>query len=193
MSEQPQYTRSGHSPSQSKVSFRAVEREDLSAILRLRNDESTWVHLTDPRLVSMADQEGWFSKIGISSGRCYFVAFDAGNPFIGLVRMDEHDAINQSIRVGADVVPELRGRGFGRKIFEEIERYCFCNLNIHRIWLCVLETNKVAIGLYEKSGFQLEGRYRKAIWRGGRWVDYLLMSILSEEYNGASPTERLKE
>ena len=96
--------------------------------------------------------------------------------------MDEVDHINRSIRVGADVVPALRGKGFGKAIYSAIKKYCFDYLNMHRVWLAVLEANERAIGLYRKVGFKEEGRYREAVFRDGRYQDYILMSILEVEY-----------
>lgn len=171
----------GASFAEGGLSLRAVEKRDLDPILRLRNDQDTWIYLTDPRIFSAADQDGWFSKIGVSSGKWYLTAFDDGHPFVGLVRLDEHDPINRSIRIGADVVPELRGKGFGKRIYAAIRKYCFDHLNVHRLWLCVLETNARAIGLYTTQGFREEGRLREAIWRGGRYVDYIVMSLLDRE------------
>ena len=81
------------------LSLRPVEEEDLDRIRELRNDESTWIHLTDPRPVYPGDQVAWFGSLGLRAGKFYFVAFDEQNPFIGIVRMDEYDAQNRSIRV----------------------------------------------------------------------------------------------
>jgi RimJ/RimL family protein N-acetyltransferase len=53
---------------------------------------------------------------------------------------------------------------------------------MNRLWLLVLENNKVALSLYRKAGFVEEGRQRKAIFRDGRYLDYLMMSILRSEY-----------
>jgi len=103
---------------------------------------------------------------------------------VGLVRMDEMDKMNASIRVGADVAVKLRGLGYGKKIYEAIKRYCFDYLNVHRVWLLVLETNEVALKLYRKQGFKVEGKQRQAIFRDGKYLDYLMMSILEEEYRG---------
>lgn len=165
------------------IRLRPVEERDLEAIRLLRNDETTWVHLTDPLSLTAADQKSWFEGLSRKSGRFYFVAHSTNVPFIGLVRMDEHDTQNRSIRVGADVVPELRGKGYGRDIYLTIKKYAFDILNIHRLWLAVLESNAHAIRLYEKQGFVLEGRYRQAVWRDGLYVDYLLMSLLEDEYH----------
>jgi len=168
--------------------FRPVETEDLDAVRRLRNDESTWVHLSDPRILFPADQEAWLRSLGARAGKFFFVASDALHPFVGLVRMDEFDPLNRSIRVGADVVPELRRQGFGRRIFGAIKKYCFDFLNVHRVWLLVLESNEAARGLYRKEGFRDEGVLRDAVFRGGKYVHYVSMSLLESEYRGTTAT-----
>lgn len=169
------------------LSFRPVESKDLEKITALRNDESTWTMLGDPRPVKIGLQQGWLDGLNRSSDRHYFVVEEQGSGiWIGMVRMDELDMQNRSLRIGADVALGLRGKGFGAKIYQALKRYCFDELGMHRVWLCVLATNKPALGLYRKTGFKLEGRYRKAVWRSGRWVDYLVMSILDEEYRRGS-------
>lgn len=40
--------------------------------------------------------------------------------------------------------------------------HAFNNLNLQRVELSVLEYNKVAIHLYEKSGFKYEGRKKES-------------------------------
>ncbi len=162
--------------------LRPVEERDLAQIAALRNDRDTWAWLGDPRPLFESDQKAWFSSIGSRSGRFYFVASYPGHPFVGMVRMDELDLINRSIRIGADVIPELRGKGFGARIFGTVLRYCFLELGVHRVWLAVLETNQRAIGLYRKTGFKDEGSWREAVFRGGKFVDYNLMSVLDHEW-----------
>lgn len=164
------------------VSFKVIEESDLAEIAALRNDYSTWCFLTDPVPVYLGGQKDWLA--GLGKGKLYFTVFDSTHPFIGLVRMDEYDKTNASIRVGADVAVKLRGQGYGKRIYQAIKKYCFDQLNVHRVWLLVLETNKKAIGLYKKQGLKLEGKQRAAIFRDGKYVDYLMMSILEEEYRG---------
>ena len=166
------------------VSFKVVEEKDLAEIAALRNDYTTWSFLTDPLPVYMGAQKDWLAGLSSAKGKMYFTVFDSINPFVGLVRMDEMDKMNASIRVGADVATKLRGLGHGWKIYEAIKKYCFDYLNVHRVWLLVLETNKRAIKLYKKQGFRLEGKQRQAIFRDGKYLDYLMMSILEEEYRG---------
>lgn len=164
------------------VSLRLVEEGDLEAVRALRNDFTTWCQLGDPTAVTADRQGAWFHSSSQRSDRAYFVAYDECRPFLGVVRMDERDLPNRSVRVGVDVLPEFRGKGFGGAIYQAVKKYCFDYLNCHRVWLCVLATNEVGVGLYKKEGFREEGRHREAVFRDGRYVDYVVMSILEDEY-----------
>lgn len=163
------------------LSFRLPSMEDLPAIAELRNDPSTWCQLTDPLPVTPRDQKAWLESLSLRNGRFYAAAFSGQHPFIGLVRMDERDSQNRSIRVGLDVVPKLRGLGYGTSIYQAVLAYAFDQLNCHRVWLQVLQTNKRGARLYEKLGFKTEGILREAVFRDGRYVDYTVMSILEGE------------
>lgn len=165
------------------LTLRPVERGDLDRILRLRNGQSTWTHLTDPRPIYEKDQDAWFASLS-RAGAMYFIASAPNQPFVGLIRMDEHDRMNLSIRVGADVDVPLRGQGYGKRIYKSVLKYCFHTLNLHRVWLEVLKTNKIALKLYRGQGFKVEGRLREAVFRDGGYVDYVVMSILEGEYRG---------
>lgn len=177
------------------IGFRPIEEKDLEKIRELRNDPTTWINLTDISHVTPEMQREWYERIGRSTDRAYFYVFKAEQiedypawdegAFLGIIRMDEIDRANRSCRVGADIVPAERGKGWGTKAYRAILRYCFDFLNCHRVWLCVLDNNDAGIALYKKSGFREEGRYREAIYRSGRYHDYVLMSILEGEYHGS--------
>lgn len=162
--------------------IRNVEDHDLELMRKLRNDPSTWSMLTDIGFIDADAQRQWFQKVRTATDRRYYVLCDDRHEFIGIVRTDETDWINRSMRIGVDIVPELRGGGYGNRAFVLLKKYCFDYLNMHRIWLAVLDTNTVALRLYEKQGFKIEGKYREAVFRDGAYRDYIIMSILEQEY-----------
>jgi RimJ/RimL family protein N-acetyltransferase len=47
--------------------------------------------------------------------------------------------------------------------------------------LHVYETNPRGRGAYEHVGFKEEGRLRRAMFVGGRYVDVIVMGLLAEE------------
>ena len=164
------------------ITLRTVEPADLEPMRALRNDPSTWTMLTHVDMVDEQGQRDWFERMKRASDRRYYVICSADEPFIGIVRTDEIDRANRSIRVGADVAPSLRGRGYGYSTYQAVLKYCFDFLNMHRVWLLVLDGNAPARALYAKCGFVVEGRQREAIFRDGVYRDYLMMSILEPEY-----------
>jgi len=172
------------------IGFRPVEKKDIESIRQLRNEPSTWIFLTDVQQITPQQQEEWFNRITTAKDRTYFSVFKEEKDFpiayegdfLGIIRFDQMDSVNKSVRVGCDIVPKERGKGYGTKVFKAILKFCFSHWGMHRLWLCVLENNEVALKLYAKAGFQKEGTMRQAIWRDGKWLDYIVMSILEEEY-----------
>jgi len=171
------------------ITIRVIERRDLELMRALRNDPTTWMHLTDIRPIAELGQERWFAGLADAKDRQYFVVCDGQHDFIGIVRCDEIDHVNRSMRIGCDIVPDLRGKRYGSRVFDLLLRYGFDFLNMHRLWLLVIDSNPVAIRLYAGKGFQEEGRQREALFRDGRYHDYILMSLLEHEYRKAAPKD----
>lgn len=71
--------------------------------------------------------------------------------------------------------PSFRNKGFGTNALQLMLRYAFCELNLNRVGLDVIEYNKRAIRAYERVGFQQEGRMREAVNRDGKSYDRVIM------------------
>jgi diamine N-acetyltransferase len=162
--------------------IRPVEETDLAAMVHLRRIPEIWMNLGSVDMIGMREQKQWFERLATMTKASYFVLCLEDVDFIGIARMDEIDHINRSIRVGGDILPEYQGKGHGKRMFRLFKKYCFDYLNMNRMWLLVLETNEVALNLYRGAGFLEEGRQRQAIYRDGRYVDYIMMSLLKSEY-----------
>ncbi len=161
--------------------LRAVEEDDLTWMKELRNDESTWSQLGNFVFLNEARQKQWFEKINISDKVEYLVfGFKATN--LGIVRLTEIDRINRSMCVGGDILPQHRGKKHALPMYELIQKLGFDVWGMNRLWLLVLATNEVAVHVYKKVGFKEEGVQRLAILKDGKFVDYVMMSILNDEY-----------
>jgi UDP-4-amino-4,6-dideoxy-N-acetyl-beta-L-altrosamine N-acetyltransferase len=165
------------------VRIRPIEEEDLVKLVELRSQPGIWEFLGSIEMIGLEKQREWFKALQGSPSARYYVLCAADVDFIGVVRSDEIDSVNRSIRVGGDIHPKFQGKGYGAKMFGLLKKYCFDYLNMHRMWLLVMENNERAISLYRKSGFVEEGRQRQAIYRDGRYLDYIMMSILRSEYD----------
>lgn len=164
------------------VRIRPIEEPDLARMVELRANPDVWMHLGNIGMIGLAQQHHWFAHLHNSATARYYILCSADIDFLGIVRTDEIDVINRSMRIGGDILPEYQGKGYGRKMFALLKTYCFDYLNMHRLWLLVLDTNTRAMALYTKSGFVEEGRQREAIYRAGAYADYIMMSMLRSEY-----------
>lgn len=165
------------------LAIRAIEEDDLVRLQELRG--LVWRDLGTIAINNLNQQRRWLQSVWADPARAYYVLYAPPDPaFMGVVRTADIDRINHSMTVGGDILPCFQNQGYGQRMFELIKSFCFDQLNMHRIWLMVMETNKRAIHVYEKTGFKHEGRQREAIYRDGRYVDYLMMSMLKEEFDG---------
>ncbi|MBT3417453.1 MAG: GNAT family N-acetyltransferase [Flavobacteriales bacterium] len=73
------------------------------------------------------------------------------------------------------ILQEYTGKGYGTKLMNTIEEYAINN-GITRLELEVSKKNKVAISLYQKKGFEVEGIKRNAFLVNGKYEDELLMA-----------------
>lgn len=162
------------------IALRQIEFDDLEVVRNIRNDQSTWENLSVVGMITREQQELWYKKMAQSSDKKYYVVVSESN-VVGVVRTDEIDWVNKSIRVGVDIDMNCRRKGYGTATYKAIKEYFFNYMNFNRIWLEVLETNSAGIGLYKKVGFIEEGRKRQAVYRKGRYIDYVIMSILKCE------------
>lgn len=81
----------------------------------------------------------------------------------------------------------LWGRGFGSDAMKLLLGFGFREWNLHRISLAVFSYNLRARHSYLKCGFQIEGRVRGNLKRGGARHDLILMGILRDEWQHANP------
>jgi RimJ/RimL family protein N-acetyltransferase len=84
-------------------------------------------------------------------------------------------------RLGMGLLPPFRGKGLGRRLVREALSHVFGKA-LNRVELEVFASNKVAIGLYEREGFVIEGRKRLARFLDGVWDDLLIMGCLRDEW-----------
>ena len=165
-----------------KIKFEELEEKDIEWARLLHNDPSVLKMLTDPREVSQDQQKKWFDSLKKSKNKKRLVVY-VNDEKIGIIRLDEIDHNNKSIRVGLDVHKDFRNKGYGTLAYKKLLDYCFSELKFHRVYLMVAEYNKIALHLYEKLGFKKEGVMRQALFREGKYFDYIMMSILEEEYD----------
>ncbi|WP_102306005.1 GNAT family N-acetyltransferase [Vibrio cyclitrophicus] len=80
------------------------------------------------------------------------------------------------------VNPDMQGKGVGKVLMQEAINQADNWLNLVRLELEVHADNHGATTLYESVGFQLEGTKKLSTFKGGKYVDMLLMSRIRHDY-----------
>jgi diamine N-acetyltransferase len=80
------------------------------------------------------------------------------------------------------IVARDPGTGVGGVTLRAILEMAFGELQAHRVWLDVFETNTRAQKIYEKLGFRRDGLLREAALADGAYHTLILMSLLDREY-----------
>ena len=102
---------------------------------------------------------------------------------VGTIGFYEIEWSNQVAWLGLGIGDRSNwGQGYGSEAMQLALRYAFCELNLYRVQLTVIDYNARAIALYEKSGFQREGVFRQFGQRDGRRYDMILYGLLCPEW-----------
>ena len=96
----------------------------------------------------------------------------------GLNREQHHRSHSASL--GVMVHTDYQGLGIGSALLEAMVDLAENWLSLTRLFLEVYSDNSQAINLYEKYGFEQEGRYQAHSFRDGRYVDTLVMGRVQE-------------
>jgi RimJ/RimL family protein N-acetyltransferase len=76
-----------------------------------------------------------------------------------------------------------QGQGLGEYATKLALMHAFKDLNLHRVYLTLLEDNKRALNLYEKVGFKREGLLRSAVFKNGGYLNLVQMAIIADQFS----------
>ncbi|MBX7050601.1 MAG: GNAT family N-acetyltransferase [Flavobacteriales bacterium] len=168
-----------------KIYLRALTQSDANEeYLSWLNDEETTRGLASGVFPSSIEALKKFVE-GISARKdvVMFAICDKKNgQHIGNIKLDNFDWVSRTCELGILIGNKSYwGKGIGFEVCQLTIQYAFQDLNIRKVVLAVYENNPAAVKLYEKLGFQHEGRLRKQVFEGGQYFDKLYMGIFVEE------------
>lgn len=83
----------------------------------------------------------------------------------------------ENVEIGISMGKDFRGKGFGKKLLNEIIVAAKEKLKPKNIYLEVLAPNKVAISLYKKLGFKQVARLKSWSKYRNKYVDNIIMVL----------------
>lgn len=158
-------------------------REVLDGVAR----ERRWLAFLE---APSPDRVRSFVLNGLRNGMTQFVAVDQGR-VVGWcdVNPKTHETLRHSGVLGMGVAASHRGQGVGSALLRTTLEAASAR-GITRVELVVRTDNAAAIALYEKYGFEFEGRLRDYMIVDGRAYDALQMARLAGHESGDPMTQR---
>lgn len=170
-----------------RLRLRAAERDDLPRFVAWLNDPEVRQFLLINLPLSLVQEERWFETMSKSPPAEHVLVIeirdgDGWKP-VGNTSFMNIDWIDRLAEIGIFIGEKAYwSQGYGREVMRLMLKHGFENLNLNRIWLRVYEHNLRGIRAYEHAGFKHEGRLRQAVYKGGRYYDVLIMSVLRSEW-----------
>ncbi len=129
--------------------------------------------------MTVADEEKFLADFAAADNSLYLIAESEGT-LVGSLNCNggRRRATRHVAELGMSVAKEWRGRGIGSRLMARAVEWARGTGIILRLQLYVYVENAPAIHLYEKFGFVVEGRLRKALYRDGSYHDDLVMGLL---------------
>ena len=160
----------------SPITLRSVQTQDAQAIARLMADPEVFGNSLQGPYVN---EEDWAKRLSTAQTGCSLrlVALQA-EQVVGLANLMDMGRVRRSHAVGLAiaVAKHAQGQGVGTALMRGLTDYADQWGHILRIELTVFADNARAIALYERFGFEHEGRHKGYALRHGQYSDVLSMA-----------------
>ena len=164
------------------IVLREASTADAPALLALKRqlDQETSFMLLEPdeRAADVAERRSELERIVAAPNSVVIVA-TSGETLLGYVELSggafRRNARTAELVIG--VAAAASGQGVGARLLARAEAWARLH-GLHRIELTVMAHNARTARVYERHGFQLEGRRRQCLLVDGKYVDELYMAKL---------------
>lgn len=158
---------------------------DGFALHAIFGDEASCRHLAQPATGSVEETVALLKRWTPPGDDASWAIVEAiDGPALGRVSLIEQS--DPKVREAAVMVrPDAAGRGLGTRAMAQALKIIFEQKNARRVFADVDPGNAPSLRLFEKLGFQREGRLRAA-WRTHIGVrDSIILGLLAEEFQSA--------
>lgn len=170
-----------------EVFLRELAKDDVDIINSWRSDKELIDKLgAGFRYIDKSVDNAWLEYYlkNRSSNVRLAICEETTRKLVGAVYLVDINWVNRNCEFAIMIGdPNFRGKGVGSFATNQALMHAFDDLNLHRIGLTVLESNKAAIALYSKIGFKSEGILKDAVYKSGVYHNMVTMALLKSDFN----------
>jgi RimJ/RimL family protein N-acetyltransferase len=167
-----------------RIYLRPLEKADLPLVQKWANDPEIRRLTGEVRPMSGTAAQEFLDRVHNDRDRVWFVVALSENDRIigeaGLLRIfHAWRTTDLSLIIGEK---DAWDKGHGTEAILLLLDYAFGALNMHRVAVGVVGFNQRALRFYDKVGFRREGVQRDGYYHGHEYCDFVMMSILEDEF-----------
>ena len=164
--------------------MRPLVRGDLVYLRKWLEDAEIRGLIGEVTPMSKEDSEKFLKKVRADTARAWFmVVVKENNEVIGEAGLLRMDPIWRTTDVSVIIWDkEEWGKGYGTETILLLLGYAFGQLKFHRAAIGVVGFNERALHFWAKNGFKREGVQRDGYYYDGKYHDFVMMSILEDEF-----------
>lgn len=168
------------------IYLRGFQESDAQLINKWRNDRSMQALVSTPfRYVPEAIEREWVKNKALNNRTDIYLAIclREDGRMVGYLSINDIDYINRRAHGGGIVIdPDFQNGVIRFEAGILTRELVFDQLNLNRFdGKCLVEHLPSRISM-EATGYKLEGRLRKAVYKDGVYHDQYLFSLLRDEY-----------
>ncbi len=168
--------------SSDSVQLNALTLQDLPDLIQNANNKKIWDRLRNyfPHPYTQKDASEFLIKLNSENPKLTF-AIRSHSKFCGIIGLNKQsDVYEKSLEMGYWLGEAFWNQGIASKAVSLITHYASVELQCPRIFSSVFEYNVPSMRVLEKNGYQLEGRFRKAIFKNGQFFDEYRFAYLND-------------
>ena len=164
-----------------RLFLKPLSREFLSEkYVSWMNDEEVIRYLESGGNYTKAKLEDYLAEVEKHPKYFWAIIMKESGEHVGNIKIDPIHPIHQFGEYGIMIGDRnVWGKGIAKEASTEILNYSFKTLQLRKINLGVLSSNTLAISLYEKLGFEQEGRFKNHVKNGNEFIDTFRMTIFN--------------
>lgn len=168
-----------------RAKLKEIDESDLPLILNWRNQESIREVMFNSDMILWEQHSQWFNKLRKSDSAISKVFYFDDIPY-GVLNITQIDPVNNTCEWGFYIGSLTAPKGMGTILGYTALNYIFQELHIRKLSAQVFEFNNKSINCHNKMGFTQEGKLRAHVLKNEQYIDILLYSFLSSEWEEQS-------
>lgn len=158
--------------------LRKLEEKDAPFMLEWMHDDTVNCNFRYPFKEMTLERVNDFIKNSFDENTKHFAIVNEEDEYLGTISLKNISQDDKNAEYAIVTRKKAQGTGVAKEATQEILKYAFRELGLHKVYLNVLEDNIKARKFYEKCGFEKEGTAKDAVRIAGEYKNLVWYGII---------------